>query len=82
MGGFLNNKAKLRPVIVAADVRELRIAAGLTQEKAAEQFGFSLRSWQTKEATGADASLLRQTEYEYLLLLAGRHPHYVLKPRN
>lgn len=72
----------LIPVVVKDNVRELRIAAGLTQAQAAEVFGFSLRIWQTKEITGAEASLLRQKEYEYLLLLAGRHPHFTLSARS
>ena len=76
----LGNSIVRRPVTVQNNVRELRIAAGLSQEGAAERFDLSLRAWQTKEAT-AKVALLRQGEYELLLLLAGRHPHYELVPQ-
>ncbi|MBN7124785.1 transcriptional regulator [Erwinia billingiae] len=69
------------PVLMADDIRELRKASGLTQEQAAECFGYSLRVWQTKEISGTLAGPLRLKEYEYLLLLAGKHPHFILTPR-
>lgn len=53
----------LTPVAVTNNVRELCKAAGLTQEEAAENFGFSLRVWQTKEESGTHVGLLRQKEY-------------------
>ncbi|MEI2605045.1 transcriptional regulator [Erwinia aphidicola] len=65
-------------VMVKADVRNLRLAAGLSQENAAERFDMSLRVWQMKEAKVP--TLLSQGEYELLLLLAGRHPNYSLVP--
>jgi len=67
-------------VIVQSDVRLLRIAAGLTQERAAERFNLSLRGWQHKEAA-KNPTLFSQGEYELLLLLAGKHPHFTLTPR-
>lgn len=66
-----------RPVPVMTNVRELRLAAGLSQEGAAERFNLSLRVWQTKEAA-SKPTLLSQVEYEFLLLLAGRHPNFTL----
>ncbi|KAF0854086.1 MULTISPECIES: hypothetical protein [Pantoea] len=60
-------------VPVQTDVRDLRIAAGMTQLLAAERFDLSLRVWQMKEST-AKPSPLSQGEYEFLLLLAGKHP--------
>lgn len=71
------NPTLQRPVSVMTNVRELRLAAGLSQEGAAERFNLSLRVWQTKEAASKPA-LLSQMEYEFLLLLAGRHPHFTL----
>lgn len=71
------NQLFYRPVVVRADIRELRLAAGLSQEAAAERFEVSLRVWQMKEAVKNPAPL-SQGEYELLLLLAGRHPHYAL----
>jgi len=53
------------------------LAAGLSQEAAAERFDLSLRVWQTKESAKKPVPL-SQGEYELLLLLAGRHPHYTL----
>lgn len=44
------NQTSQRPVSVTTNVRELRLAAGLSQENAAERFNLSLRVWQTKEA--------------------------------
>ncbi|MBD8163864.1 helix-turn-helix domain-containing protein [Erwinia persicina] len=66
-------------VPVKTNVRELRLAAGLSQERAAERFGLSLRVWQTKEAA-SNPGQLGQAEYEFLLLLAGLHPHFSLAP--
>lgn len=80
-GGILGRNATSAPITVADNVRELRKAAGLTQEEAAESFGYSLRVWQTKEISGTLPAPLRQKEYEYLLLLAGRHPNLTLTPR-
>ncbi|PEI06212.1 transcriptional regulator [Pantoea agglomerans] len=71
----------LNPLVVPCSyARELRLAAGLSQEAAAERFELSLRVWQTKEAARNPAHL-SQGEYELLLLLAGRHPHYALVPK-
>lgn len=78
---ILSQKSISTPVTVTNNVRELRKAAGLTQEEAAEHFGLSLRVWQTKEVSGMHGGQLRQKEYEYLLLLADRHPYFKLSPR-
>lgn len=76
---FLVNRSPQQPVIVKNNVRELRLAAGLSQQSAAERFDLSLRVWQTKEAA-VNPTLLSQGEYELLLLLAGQHPHFCLTP--
>lgn len=73
----LGNQIMNRPVIVSSNVRELRMAASLSQEAAAERFNLSLRVWQMKVAT-KNHGLLSQGEYELLLLLAGRHPFYTV----
>ncbi|MCX0500420.1 transcriptional regulator [Erwinia billingiae] len=65
------------PVAVKHNIRELRIAAGFSQQTAAERFDLSLRVWQMKE-TGKNPTPLSQGEYELLLLLAGEHPNFVL----
>jgi len=62
-------------------VKAARKAAGLTQQAAADRFGYKLRSWQRKEEAGATGTALSQGEYEFLLLLAGLHPDYVLNSR-
>ncbi|MDZ7280213.1 transcriptional regulator [Pantoea eucrina] len=74
----MGNKLLLRPVPVCNNVRELRLATGMSQASAAERFDMSLRVWQMKEAA-KNASPLSQGEYELLLLLAGEHPHYQLQ---
>ena len=79
-GDALGNQIFYRPVVVGFNVRELRLAAGLSQEAAAERFELSLRVWQMKEAAKNPVPL-SQGEYEFLLLLAGRHPHYALVPQ-
>lgn len=75
----MTSKSFKADLIIASDVRSLRVAAGLTQERAAERFDISLRGWQRKEA--ATPCLLSKGEYELLLLLAGKHPHFILTPR-
>jgi len=77
---FMKTKSFKPGVIVQSDVRSLRVAAGLTQERAAERFNLSLRSWQLKEAVSSPG-LLSQGEHELLLLLAGKHPHFILASR-
>lgn len=76
----MTNKSFKPGVLVQSDVRSLRLAAGMTQEHAAERFNLSLRGWQLKEASSRPG-LLSQGEYELLLLLAGKHPHFILAPR-
>lgn len=68
-------------VPVRTDVRDLRMATGMTQLHAAERFDLSLRVWQMKEAA-AKPSPLSQGEYEFLLLLAGKHPFLSLTAKN
>ena len=66
-----------------AAIKATRQAAGLTQAEAAERFDYSLRVWQKKEAETEAGKIggLSQGEYELLLLLAGKHPDYILMPR-
>lgn len=78
---FLGNLTSQRPVAIQYNVRELRLATGLSQERAAERFDLSLRVWQMKEST-TNPTPLSQGEYELLLLLAGRHPHFNLAPQS
>ncbi|WP_312828512.1 transcriptional regulator [Pantoea anthophila] len=73
----MGNQILQRPVAVQCNVRELRLAAGFSQEIAAERFDLSQRVWQTKEALKNPARL-SQGEYELLMLLAGEHPHFEL----
>lgn len=75
----MSHKHLLHIVPVQADVRDLRIATGMTQSHAAERFDLSLRVWQMKESL-SKPSLLSQGEYEFLLLLAGKHPYMRLTP--
>lgn len=66
-----------------AAIKTTRQAAGLTQAEAAERFDYSLRVWQKKEseAEAGKNGGLSTGEYELLLLLAGKHPDYLLTPR-
>lgn len=66
-----------------ADVRVARLAAGLTQQQAADRFGYTLTGWQRKEAVGKSGRALSSGEYELLLLLSGRHPDMIccMRPR-
>lgn len=66
-----------------ATIKTTRQTAGLTQAEAAERFDYSLRVWQKKESEveAAKNGGLSQGEYELLLLLAGKHPDYILTPR-
>ena len=73
----MGNQILQRPVAVQCNVRELRLAAGFSQEIAAERFDLSQRVWQTKEASKNPARL-SPGEYELLMLLAGEHPHFEL----
>lgn len=64
------------------NVRVIRKKIGLTQTQCANLFGVSLRSWQRREAEGTVKDIkTSKIEFEYLLLLAGKHPDYVLCKR-
>ncbi|HBL6731724.1 TPA: helix-turn-helix domain-containing protein [Serratia liquefaciens] len=58
----------------ADDVRQMREAAGLSVEQAATLFECLPRSWQSKENPNTRGTLT-VGEYNYLLLLAGKHPY-------
>lgn len=66
------------------NIKRLRKKIGLTQKECAEMFGMTARSWRRKEeATGTvSGSKLSPVEFEYILLLAGEHPEYVLSKRD
>ncbi|MBY4841314.1 MULTISPECIES: transcriptional regulator [Pantoea] len=73
----MRNQLLERPVAVQHNIRDLRLAAGLSQQSAAERFDLSLRVWQSKESA-KNPGQLSQGEYELLLLLAGQHPYFAL----
>lgn len=64
-----------------ADVRAMRIAAGLTQSACAKRFGVKLRDWQRREDGGPNGSRTSIGEWELLQLIADQHPNYRLMPR-
>lgn len=67
------------PELTPANVKALRLKAGLTQKQAGEIFATGLRGWQRREEDGTKSNVsLTVGEYHYLLLLAGEHPQYKL----
>lgn len=66
-----------------ATVKALRLKAGLTQKSCSLIYGVGIRTWQKKEEENTQNSQkLSKVEFEYLLLLAGEHPDYVLNKRD
>ena len=63
------------------DVKNARVAAGMTQSDCAKRFGYEIRGWQQKEDAGPNGTKLKIGEFNWLLLLAGTHPEFVLQPR-
>ncbi|HFO7682285.1 TPA: helix-turn-helix domain-containing protein, partial [Escherichia coli] len=63
------------------NIKKLRKKIGLTQTECGEIFGVGLSTWQKKEAKTHNQLNLSKGEFEYLLLLAGEHPEYVLCKR-
>ncbi|EBV3242509.1 XRE family transcriptional regulator [Salmonella enterica subsp. enterica serovar Oranienburg] len=64
------------------NIKKLRNKMGITQTECGEIFGVSLRTWQKKEEAKTHNRLnLSKGEFEYLLLLAGEHPDYILCKR-
>ncbi|CAI1195589.1 TPA: helix-turn-helix domain-containing protein [Serratia marcescens] len=62
-----------------AEIAKLRNQLGLTQKKLAALFGVTLATWQKKESeTSKETIGIRPGEFQFLLLLAGEHPQYVL----
>ncbi|APG53517.1 TPA: transcriptional regulator [Klebsiella aerogenes] len=67
----------------AKNIKALRLKTGLTQKEMAERYGVGIRTWQKKEEDGTQSSQkLSNFDFEYLLLLAGEHPDFVLEKRN
>ncbi|EEB1245412.1 XRE family transcriptional regulator [Salmonella enterica] len=64
---------------IPSNVKKLRIDAGLTQQECADIFGLTINNWQKKEYGAVKTS---NAEFNYLLLLAGEHPDYILTKRN
>ncbi|HAF2404710.1 TPA: XRE family transcriptional regulator [Salmonella enterica] len=63
-------------------VKLLRLKAGLTQKECSQIYGVGIRTWQKKEEVNTQNSQsLSKGEFDYLLLLAGEHPDYVLCKR-
>lgn len=58
-----------------------REAAGLSRSEAAARFGMVYNAWQKKETTGTSGTKLSVGEYNYLLLLANKHPEYQIVHR-
>lgn len=66
------------------NIKNLRQKIGLTQKECAEMFGMTARSWRRKEEpkTTVSNTTLSAIEFNYLLLLAGEHPEYILCERD
>lgn len=66
------------------NIKILRQKIGLTQKECAEMFRMTARSWRRKEEpqTTVSNTTLSPIEFNYLLLLAGEHPDYVLCKRD
>lgn len=64
------------------NIKKLREKLGITQTECGKIFGVGLRTWQKKEEAKSHNRLsLSKMEFEYLLLLAGEHPNYILEHR-
>ncbi|MDL0864676.1 type II toxin-antitoxin system MqsA family antitoxin [Yersinia pestis] len=64
------------------NIKKLREKLGITQTECGKIFGVGLRTWQKKEEAKTHNRLsLSKGEFEYLLLLAGEHPDFVLENR-
>jgi len=74
-----NIAAKTRPG--AAEIRDLRMKAGLTTRQMAELFGVQQRTWQAKEMEGKNGRSLSFAEFQYLQLILEQHPHMKLVPK-
>lgn len=70
------------------NIRALRKHIGLTLKECAGIFNMPLKTWQKREVptTSRDYVKLDSIQFEYLLLLSGKHPKYTLlkksKPNN
>ena len=71
-----------RLVPTGDQVRAMRIRSGLKLRECADLFGYSLRGWQRKEEAGVNNRALSIGEWNFLLLLAGQHEHFILVERN
>lgn len=73
----------MKPNNTPENVKAIRKKLGLTQTQCAKLFDVSLRSWQRREAEGTIKDIkTSKIEFEYLLLLVGEHPDYILCKRN
>lgn len=66
------------------NIRALREFCGLSIKQCADIFGMPLRTWQKREEPTDSVSHVKldKIHFEYLLLLADKHPSFWLKPKN
>uniref|UniRef100_UPI00132FC686 XRE family transcriptional regulator n=1 Tax=Escherichia coli TaxID=562 RepID=UPI00132FC686 len=63
-------------------IKKLSLKAGITQKQCSHIYGVGLKKKKKKEEVNTQNSQsLSLVEFEFLLLLAGEHPEYVLCKR-
>lgn len=59
-------------------LRAIQAEAGLNNAQIANLLGISEKTWMNRISKTGGTGSLRKLEYEFLLLLVGRHPEYTL----
>jgi DNA-binding CsgD family transcriptional regulator len=71
----------LNKTITANILIEIRDAIGYSNQQMAELLGISEKTWLNRISATGTAARISPLEYQYLLLLADRHPNYIIKSR-
>lgn len=67
--------------ITADMLIEIRDAIGYSNQQMADLLGISEKTWLNRISATGTAARISPLEYQFLLLLADRHPNYFIKPR-
>lgn len=71
----------LSKTVTADMLIEVRDAIGYNNQQMADLLGISEKTWLNRISATGTAARISPLEYQFLLLLADRHPNYIIKSR-
>lgn len=71
-----------KSILTPDTLRAIQTEAGLDNVQIANMLGISEKTWMNRISKTGGTGSLRKLEYEFLLLLIGRHPEYTLSVKS